>query len=280
MIHIIIVNYNNSIFSIGCVKSIEKSFANYKIHIVDNNSTANDRSKLETLRGIPDVYIYLLDKNMGYFPALNYGFQQIKSELTPNDYVIIGNNDLDFSVDFYTRLNKKKYPETVFVVSPDIVNCDDNHQNPAVRIKYSRLQLLYLDLYHFHYVCACLINFVSRFVKFKGSQKSKEGWKEPGFISIGYGACYVLTPHYWEKINEIPHYLFLMNEENSLSDIVFKHDGRIYYDPDLVVNHMEHSSVSIAPKKTIYRICQKSYKESKKHFDNSKLYDKYIVKEK
>lgn len=278
MIHFVIVNYNNSNFSIGCVRSIEKSFSSFRIHIVDNCSTTKEKDELEKLGDKEHVKLYLLRDNIGYFPALNYGFQQIKEELTPNDYVIIGNNDLEFAEDFCSKLQGKKYSEDTFVVCPDIINCDDNHQNPAVRIKYSRLQLLYLDLYHFHYAFACIINFVSRFFKFKGSQKSKSGYDEPGYISIGYGACYILTHLYWERINEIPHYLFLMNEENSLSDIVFKHDGRIYYDPDLVVNHMEHSSVSIAPKKTIYKIGQKSYKESKRHFDNSKLYDKELVK--
>lgn len=277
MIHVIIVNYNNSKFSINCVKSIENSFENFRIYIVDNNSEEQEINKLKSLEEKDFIRVYYLDENIGYFPALDFGFQKIKSKLTKKDYIIIGNNDLEFDKNFYSILVNKRYSEKTYVICPDIVNCDDNHQNPAVKIKYRWSQLLYLDLYHAHYIFALLINFVSRFLKFKGSQKSKEGWNQAGFISIGYGACYVLTHHYWEHIQEIPNYLFLMNEENSLSDVVFKNHGRVFFDPELVVNHMEHSSVSIAPKKFMYKICQESYKESKRHFDNSKLFDKELV---
>lgn len=277
MVYIVIVNYNNSHYSIECLNSIKNSEVDYRLYIVDNNSKIEEREKLSELKNYKNVELFFLNQNIGYFPALDYAYQRIRDRLNTADYLVIGNNDLQFSERFFKLLIHKNYSNSTYVVCPDIVNCDDNHQNPAVKVKYSKKQLLFLDLYHSGYIIAIIINLISKYIKFRGSQKSKNGWKEPGFISIGYGACYVLTQHYWKHITEIPNYLFLMNEENALSDLVFKNGGRIYYDPELIVNHMEHSSVAIAPKKKIYRICQQSYKESKKHFDNSQLYDKQLI---
>ena len=77
-------------------------------------------------------------------------------------------------------------------------------------------------------------------------------------------------------IRGIPDYLFLMNEESALTDVVLKNNGRIYYDKDLIVNHMEHTSVGKLSSKGLYKIAQDSYKKSKRYFSNGDLRDKYI----
>jgi GT2 family glycosyltransferase len=282
MLYFILVNYNNSQYSINCIESILKNRGDnsLKIFIVDNNSSIEEKSKLSSWNDSEKykefVQLIFLEKNIGYFPAINTAYIDILDCLNEKDMVVIGNNDLEFDELFIDVLQKKKYPEDVFVISPDIINNDNNHQNPAIRKKYSKLQILYLELYHLHYFIAVLINLFSSVIKFRGSQKSKKGCQESGYVSIGYGACYVLTHRYFQNIKEIPHYLFLMNEENALSNIVFKHNGRIFYDTDLVVFHKEHSSVSKLQSKNKYKIGQESYKISKKHFKNSTLYDKKI----
>lgn len=278
------VNYNNSSKSLHCIGSLVKQAESHyeiRVFIIDNNSVEIEKDILKkysinnSLQNISFENIFL-DKNIGYFPALNYGYLKQKEFVDSCEYVIIGNNDLQFEYDFLADLETRNYKDDVFVVSPDIVNSDNNHQNPAVRYKYSKLQLIYLDLYHSSYLIACLLGFVSLFIKYRGSQKSKAGNTESQYISIGYGACYILTKMYMRKIGYIPDYLFLMNEENSLSDLVFKNNGRIYYDAELVVHHLEHSSIKLSPRLKMYRIEQESYKISKKHFNNKYLFDKKI----
>ena len=272
------VNYNNSDYSINCVDSLveNKSLINLTIMIIDNNSIEKEKIKLLKWQAVnSSVNVVYLEKNIGYFPALNYGLNQYKKN--EYDYVVIGNNDLLFQSNFLSILEQKQYNKDIFVISPNIINKDNNHQNPAVREKYTRLQLFYLEIYHLHYFFALLINIISSAIKFRGSQKSKNGWDKSGYISIGYGACYILTRNYLSKIKEIPSYLFLMNEENALSDIVFRNGGRIYYDKNLVVNHMEHSSILKIPKRKKYYIEQESYRISKKHFNNAELYDHKII---
>jgi len=273
------VNYNNSQKTIDCVASI---FANIRegidvyVIIVDNDSREEEKNILsEWHRALNDsrVKIYFSEKNLGYFPGLNYGLQRYKG-LDEIDYVIIGNNDLVFDTSFLSRLSGKTYPDDVFVVCPDTINSDGRHRNPAVIQKYSRLRLLHLDLYFASYYIVVFMNFINRIIPFRGDQIDRPGYDKSQYICLGLGACYILTKNYIKQIRSIPTYIFLMNEEPALSDEVFRHQGRIYYDVDLIVNHREHSSVGRGLSKPMYKLGQKSYKILKKHVKLHDLYDK------
>jgi GT2 family glycosyltransferase len=276
------VNYNGTLETINCVNSIFGCFdseCNVNIIIVDNNSSVNEKDKIINWYETQDqsiVKLLMLKENIGYFSALNYGLMQ-STKISDADFVVIGNNDLIFNKNFISNILKKNYGEDVFVVSPDIINNGGNHQNPHVVYKYSRLQLIYLDIYHLHYIFAYMINFFSAIIKFRGMQKSRKGCETRQFISIGYGACYILTKKYLINIKKIPSYLFFMNEENALSNEVFKHGGRILYDPELVVFHTENTSAKKILRKKLYEIEQQSYRTSKKYFKNSLLYDKKLT---
>ena len=279
----IFVNYNNSQKSIDCIDSIlnqEEGDFEKRIIIVDNKSVESEYEIVEEFCARNEkIELVSLMENIGYFPALNYAITKTIEDLDAYEFLIIGNNDLIFREDFFQTLGEFETDSSMFVISPDIVNLDDNHQNPQIIVKYSLPQLVFLELYHFSYFFASLFGVMSRVMRFRSSQKSKPGFEKSQFISIGYGACYVLTKKYIQQIGELPSYLFLMNEENALSDLVFRNNGRIYYYNKLVVNHVEHSSVGQAPKSKLYKIAQKSYKISKKHFNNRLLFDRALIED-
>lgn len=281
--HFILVNYNNSKFSIDCVQSILNQ-GDYitKVYIVDNNSRTEEKEKLSSWVGEnrleQTVTLVFLSENIGYFPAIHKVYINIYPLIEKKDLLFIGNNDLLLDRDFLKIISTRTYPNDVFVISPNIINRNNIHQNPAVEKRYSKLQLFYLKIYHYHYIFAWLINLISHVMKFRGSQKGKKSGDKSGYISIGYGACYILTYNYVEKIKEIPHYVFLMHEEITLSDIVFENGGKIYYDKELIIHHMEHASVLKVPRRNIYHIGQESYRKVVHLFAKVKLYDEYRVK--
>lgn len=239
------VNYNNTQYSISCVNSLLNGIAervSLDIVIIDNNSSEKEKELLRDWGRPQFVNIYMLDENIGYFPALNRGLSEY-GEKKEYQYIIIGNNDLIFDENFVPHLCSQRYNTDVFVIAPNIINADKCHQNPQVRKKYSRLQLIYLDLYHSSYYVAYLLLLFSKYLKFRSSTKNRAGHDKNQYILKGYGACYILTRRYLDVIRGIPDYLFLMNEESALTDVVLKNNGRIYYDKDLIVNHMEHTSV-------------------------------------
>lgn len=273
------VNYNNSAFTIKCCDSIFEHSGDVEVNIivVDNNSNEKNKEDLKKYEAGHRMNVLFLQDNIGYFPALNMGYQSNPDLIRHSDFIVIGNNDLIFNSPFFNLLQSRQYEDDVFVVCPDIVNLDNNHQNPQVAIKYSKWQLLFLELYHWSYFMAVFMDMVSNIIKIRGKQKSRKDHETSRYISIGYGACYILTRQYITEVGEIPSYLFLMNEENALSDIVFKHNGRLYYDAELSVDHQEHSSVGLAQKRKLYSICQQSYRISKQHFNNKYLFDKQLI---
>ena len=103
----VFTNYNNSLDSIKTVESIFeiKELNSFIIVIVDNNSN-NDQVK--TLQDIkikyPEVQLILNNENLGYFKGLNIGIRYIREQNIIIKYLIIGNNDLYFPIDFYKNI--------------------------------------------------------------------------------------------------------------------------------------------------------------------------------
>jgi GT2 family glycosyltransferase len=279
----ILVNYNNSDKSIQCIKSIIKTLKNnFQIFIVDNSSKIEEKNKLLNWRianEIDFVTIWLTE-NIGYFPAISYVYKNYHEDMKNSDFLIIGNNDIVFNENFFLNLTQSKYNNDVFVISPSIINNNGLKQNPHILLRYTYLQHIFLEIYHLSYFFALIINSISKILKFRGSQKNKKGSDKSQYISIGYGAVFILNQNYINYINQIPDYLFLMNEECALSKIVFDNNGRIFYDKELVVYHDEHSSINLVPNKTLYKISKESYKISKRYFNNLKIYDKRLINEK
>ena len=95
MIYIIIVNYNNFSFTKSCIKSIfNSSVNNYKIVIVDNNSTDDSASKIEDFKNKSSKSIDFISRevNGGYASGINSG---IRLAIKNNDckYLFLLNND-------------------------------------------------------------------------------------------------------------------------------------------------------------------------------------------
>ena len=119
-------NYNNSYYTETLVKSISHQFikaTNINVIIVDNCSNHEDQENLFNIANkYPFVKIILNNENIGYFKGLNVGLKYIEeSHFNPN-FIIVGNNDLEFPNTFIEQLMNCKdifnyYP----VISPNII---------------------------------------------------------------------------------------------------------------------------------------------------------------
>jgi GT2 family glycosyltransferase len=282
IITFILVNFNNSQKSIDCVNSIINNIKdNYELYIVDNASVISEKEKLNKWNTENGKIIHLiwLDKNVGYFPAISYVYKNYFHKIKSTDFLIIGNNDLIFENNFFSILSDRIYNNDIYAIAPSVINNNGIKQNPHILRKYTYKQHLFLEFYYFTYYNALFINFISNFFKLRQSQKNKNGCNTSQYISIGYGAVYILNKNFINFVNYIPDYLFLMNEECALSKAIFDNGGRLFYDKELVVYHKEHSSINLVPNKTIYDISKKSYIVSKKYFNNLNIYDKNLINE-
>lgn len=254
MILIVTVNYNNAAITNQMIENIASLTETDEIQVivVDNNS--NDKSELKENDFTKVIY---LPENIGYFPALNKGIES--QNIKQYDYVIICNNDLTFEKNFFSLLQKKKYIEKVFSISPRILDMDGIDQNPVFEKCASSFKLFFYTLYYSNYYLGKLLYNTWQLIK----PKSKIESGKSHVIFQGYGAIYILTRNFFTKNTVLDCPPFLMEEEAFLGFQIDNSGGLQYYDKELIVHHKEHSSCKNIPSKKIYHYSKESYKQSK-----------------
>lgn len=115
---IILVNWNRSIDTINCINSIKLSnYHEYKIIVVDNNSSDKEREILQSL--VAECEIFYLDQNTGYTGGNNFGIK-VALQLGAR-YIFLLNNDTFLAETALERLvdTMNSIPE-VAITSPKI----------------------------------------------------------------------------------------------------------------------------------------------------------------
>jgi len=251
---IITVNYNNSRLTIDLSENIDKYFYNYDFYIVDNNS---DKINKILLSNIKNGEIIFNDRNVGYFQGINLVLDRVKIE--SYNKIIICNNDILFDTNFFKLLETKEYHGNVYAVSPRILDMNGIDQNPMLEKGISRLKILFYDLHYKNYRLGMLMYKTYQILKrYIGKQKNSNS---NGRIFMGYGAIYILTENFFKENKLLSHPPFLMGEETFLAYQIYKTQGILFYDKDLIVFHKDHSSCSKIPSKKMYNITKESYEK-------------------
>jgi GT2 family glycosyltransferase len=91
---IITINYNQTNFTIQCVKSIlDSEYENFRILLIDNGSLEENFNELK--QNIPPdsrILLHRLEINKGYVGGVNFGLLECEKLIA--DYIIIMNNDV------------------------------------------------------------------------------------------------------------------------------------------------------------------------------------------
>ena len=199
--------------------------------------------------------LLLLEKNLGYFSAINEALASIN--IQNYCFIIVANNDIIFHPHFFQNLVAKTYGENVYVICPDVVKPNGDHQNPHVLKKFNFFQRLRLDLYYSNYYVAILLVALRDLINPVRIRVKYEGITE---MHMGIGAIYILTSAFFFKNVNLNFPLFLYGEEAFLSRQVHDTGGVLLYDPTLIVNHLESASLSKIQSKFKYMLSKKSYK--------------------
>lgn len=258
--HFVAVNFNNSELTISYIESIfALNNKNCHIIIIDNNSDAKDIEQLEIYcQKFITIVLIKNDKNIGYFPALNIGLSHIKR--AEEDYVIIGNNDLSFNPDFLLNLSSIVIEDNTLVIAPNIIKLGYIHQNPHIVNKFNRIKRIYRRIYHSNYYVSIILQFIYNKIKYLNGGSDRKDHDKIMPILMGYGACSILTPNFFKHYSYLDAPVFLIGEEGILANQVLRAGGKTMYYPDLIVHHLDHSSIGILPGKTLYKLSQVSYK--------------------
>ena len=216
----ICTNFNNSDLTVSAVASIAADTSHdVSIFVVDNASDENHRRTLQKLlRDDPRVHVIFNELNIGYFAGLNVGIEAARSEGKGIDWMVIGNNDLVFSVDFIESIDKMQNDFINYcVISPDIITLDGAHQNPHVISNISPLREIFYDLYFLNYYLGMTIQRIARLIPSLTRRGDEDEWRIPQKIYQGHGACYLLTPKFFDYFDSLWAPTFMMGEEFFLS---------------------------------------------------------------
>lgn len=261
----ICTNYNNSNYTFQFVESIIKisnfDESKHKIVVVDNSLSEIETQKLSLITiKYPFVILIYSKTNLGYFGGLNLGINHIRSCYKSINDMLIGNNDLKLTIDFFSNLNDlsdilTKYP----VICPDIIRLDQVHQNPHVKEKVLFYKHFLLDLYYSNYYLGKFMFSINK-VFSKIFPKSELDFQYEGEILQGYGACYILSSVFFDNFELLESPTFLMGEEAFLSLQIQKKGFYAYYTNKLKVFHIDHATVGQIESYHFWKISSKSHK--------------------
>ena len=265
----VFVNFNNSSLTREAIKSIEKSSssANHCVVVVDNKSNPGD---IESLRSIEQEYkritVIYNQENVGYFRGLNVGIKHLRKNGLVLDCIVAGNNDLVFPPNFFNKVaGSLDRMHRYAVISPDLVTLDGVHQNPLVRNKISAFRKIVWNVYYYNYHMALIIRWIARVTRALSQRKDYKSHKKGGVIYSGYGACYILTPVFFQYYEELLAPTFLMGEEFFLSTQLAGKGLEIFYDPSIVVQHHDHATTDKVPSRKLWEMYRKSHYVQKKY---------------
>ena len=262
-ISFVCINYNNNKITKDYILSVLSIKGNHQIEIIiiDNASISSDFNALISfIESLNLDFIKLIKSsiNLGYFKGLNLGLKHL--EKSKNDFIIIGNNDITFDDNFLKLLIKKKILDNIFIIAPNIITKEGVHQNPHFINKFSFFQKLFRKIYFSNYYLGLILQFLFSYLRkyFFRRDRSKNNLEQ--IIHMGYGACYILTNNFLKKFTELDSPVFLMGEEGILANQVLSASGLTLYSPDLIVNHLDHSSIKKLTSRKLYELSKTSYR--------------------
>lgn len=261
-------NYNNSAFTLAAVDSLMRNTGHeVEVFIVDNASVETERAKLRPLtQKYPSVHLIESPSNTGYFRGLNLGLHALRRSRPDIEWVIVGNNDLEFGPDFCSQVARAAPTlQAHSVISPDIVTLDGEHQNPHVISSISPLREIFYDLYYANYHLGRLIYKLAKLFPKVSERTDEEQWQQAQPIYQGHGSCYVLTPRFFSQFSELWAPTFMMSEEFFLSKQLKDVGEQVYYTPELRVTHHWHGSLDKIPSRKRWDMARDAHREYRKY---------------
>lgn len=261
-------NYNNSAFTVTAVQSLLLNAGHeLEIVVVDNASVEPEVRLLRPLsERHPGVLVIESPENTGYFRGLNIGLKSLRLRRPDIEWIVIGNNDLEFAANFCDSIDAcRQQFEAHSVISPDIVTLDGQHQNPHVISHISKFRELVYDLHYANYYVGLLIHKLAKMFPRVSERADEEEWETARPIYQGHGACYLLGPKFFRHFEELWAPTFMMSEELFLSKQLESIGEQVYYDPRVRVTHHWHGSLEKLPSRRRWEMARDAHREYRKY---------------
>lgn len=247
----------NSIF-----QKIDLSTSEYAIVIVDNASPNGSGKLLENeYRPYTNVFVIINEENKGFSAGHNCGFKFAKSKLCSRYIVLMNNDILILSNNFYSQI-ESDYKKYRFAVLGPRVYINDNENgmsNPAniedyksARLKIKRwdcrillfFNALGIDIYYAR-LRRWLPDKVRALLKErKSGTKDIEYYSQPHENVLLHGCFWIFSPLYINHFDGLDEVTFMYHEEIILYRKVKSNNMKMVYDPDIKIFHGDHISTN------------------------------------
>ncbi len=188
---IILINWNNSDYTIECIKSLNKtSYGNKKIFIVDNNSNDNSVKKIKNF--FPNIDLTVNNENLGFTGANNIGIKKALKEKF--DFIMLLNNDTIVESKFIEPLILS-FDKNTGAVQPKILNYPDK-------------DYVWSAGGHINYFFG---TFISRH---KNKKNNNKNYENCNWVS---GCCFFISSSVLRKVGFLDEKFFVYYEDVDLS---------------------------------------------------------------
>jgi GT2 family glycosyltransferase len=260
---IIVVNYNGCDVTKNCFDSIQKNSVGvcHEFIVIDNFSSSDEQVRIGKLFEGTNATVIFLEKNYGYFRAINIGLIYAREKIGDIGLFIVGNNDLEFNKNLASSLTEiDRLESNVVVVAPNITNINGKAQNPHSIFGINRFREIIYNFYYCNYTMARLILIISRLLGSFARRDDRQTSNKSGFIKLGFGACYIIKPTFFDYFKALWAPMFLMGEELMFSRQLETRGIRVFYDSSINVRHLDSATISKIPSKIIWESARDSHK--------------------
>lgn len=251
-ISFVILHYKDIKVTDTCVQSIlaMEQQERIRIVIVDNDIQKSEKDRKELSLKYQEnsqIKILQIKENGGFSYANNQGYQYAKEHFG-NGYIIVLNNDIEFTQkNFVSILEESYHSHPCHIIGPDVIRQGTGeHQNPmdtrlrtkeeaCYTIKMNRLALRFYPL--LYPAVYCMLQKAEK-SKLKNKEKQAALSHQLQTDVIPFGACLIFTPLFAEKEEKAfdPETQFFY-EEYILALRCRRKNYKIVYDPSMTVYH-------------------------------------------
>ena len=260
MFGFVILNYVNYFETVGAIKNLHSQtwFDKIRIYVVENGSNNESAKILGELQSDISFELIVSPVNLGFAKGSNLAISKARKDgcmfiAELNSDARILDNQSHF-LDVVTNIYNEK--DCVALITPDIKNLDNIHQNPMDRKEFSLKKKVLLKLFFYCYAdkvyfflrTNLFYSFITWYVAKRYQKKKKEfSHKKPesGYIYAALGSCQVLTPLYFEYFDGHDEVNFLYCEEYIKAEHLKKQGLKTWYEDSIHVLHKESKSVEM-----------------------------------
>jgi GT2 family glycosyltransferase len=226
MVSVIIIQFNNSHFTVNAIESLLKFHNdNIEIILVDNNSTEPNATRF--IKEYPELKLIQCNKNLGFGAANNLAAQQ-----SSGDILLFLNNDVIVISEFIKKIENEFHSDSsIGIIGPKLLNLDK-----SLQLSCGKLPSVFIELFDkILYAAVDKKNsFALNYSERKYIKKAEKEWVT--------GAALFITRKIFLKINGFDESFFMYFEDKDLCSRVINEGKKVLFFPESSLIHLRGGS--------------------------------------